>query len=616
MVVVFAYACTPTATKMVELKSTEGLVYPEVHAKNGIISSSHPLASSAGLEIIAKGGNAVDAAVATAFALGVVEPNASGIGGEGMMLIYRAGSDAPIAIDFRSAAPKLAGEQSQAKKWKPAKVGGRSIGIPGMVAGAYRAWEKYGSGNVTFAQCLEPAIRYASEGVVLNDAMAEALVIALGKIQGNPILSSIFLTDDGLIKEEGQSYKMLVLAETLKKIAAGGADAFYKGEMAEKMAADIQAAGGVMTADDFANYPLYEWKALKGSYRGYDIYSSPGPVGGLTVINSLQVLDRFDVKSLGYQTAEHLNLVNESFKLGFGDLLLYAKDMAFHKIPYDQLLSQEYADARAAHINPTSNVGKRIMFAGLRTPGYVKKAAMIQSEIESMQAKAANNGNYKTVGMKVAVGSDIVPSNGKRQFAMTAKKGKQAIQFSPNTTHFVSADKEGNMVTWTQTISAYFGAGVVSSSTGVIFNNEMFNFALFKKPFKPYERMVTTISPTAVFKDGKPYMCLGAPGALKIAPAVVNVIINNIDFDMGLQASIEAARFTSNIFHPKNPFQMENRIPAATVEKLKSFGQNPVVDASGFNRSFGSVQAVLFDWGTGTVIGGADPRRGASAKGF
>ncbi|MCP4755821.1 MAG: gamma-glutamyltransferase family protein [Proteobacteria bacterium] len=624
--VLFMYSCAPVVKQPGQTKPVEVLKYQEVHAKNGILSSSHPLASAAGLEIIEKGGNAVDAAVATAFALGVLEPNASGIGGEGMMLIHKAGSDGPIAIDFRSCAPKVSGEQSQAKKWKAALAGPTSIGIPGMVAGAYHAWDKYGSGKVTFAQCLEPAIRYATQGVELNQAMGDALVIALGKIQGNPILSSIFLTEDGLLKEEGQSYRMVLLAETLKVIAEGGADVFYKGALAQKMATDIQEAGGVLTVEDFANYPLYERKALKGTYRGHEIYSSPGPVGGLAVINALQALNHFEVKSYGFQTAKHLNLVNEAMKLGFGDLFKYAKDMAFHDIPYDQLLSLEYAAARAAHIGPTTNIGPKIMYAGLKTPGYVpyKKAAWNLSEIESMQTKAAKDGDYELKDRKMAVGDTVVRAPRKSAMTRTlntATKGESKediplIRLSPSTTHFVSVDKKGNMVTWTQTVSWYFGSGYVSPQTGVIFNNEMYNFSRVRSGFKPYERMVTTISPTAVFKDGKPYMCLGAPGALKIAPAVVNVIVNNIDFNMGLQASIEAPRFSSNEFFPTKPFDMENRFSSQVVEKLKSFGQNPVVDSSAFNRKFGSVQAALYDWENGMVVGGADPRRGASAQGF
>ncbi|MBU2511308.1 gamma-glutamyltransferase family protein [bacterium] len=609
--VLFVTACTPTTQKTVEVKKHEGLIGIEIHAKNGVIASSHPLASAAGLEIINKGGNFMDAAVATAFALGVVEPNSSGVGGEGMMLIQLAGSNEPVVIDFRSMSPKLPGELALAGKWDNSEYGPNAIGVPGMVAGAYRAWEKYGSGKVTFAQCLEPAIRYASEGVALTQPMADRLVSTMESITSTPALAKIFMTEEGLLKEEGQRYKMEKLAETLKTIAVGGADAFYKGSLAEKMAADIQADGGMITAEDFAKYSIQETKPLKGTYKGYDIYGGSGPVGGLAVLNAMQVLDRFDLKKYPFQSAEHLNLIDEALKLGQGDHRLYARDLAFYTPPYEQLLSQEYADARASHINPETNINDDIIFAAFDTPGYKRVSANF-TEIDVMKAVAANHGDYRMLGTKVAVGSEVAYLNSTAIDLQALK-----IPFSPDTTHLVTADIKGNVVTWTQTISYNWGSRFVSSSTGVLFNNEMNNFKgrLKKGGFKPYERMTTSIAPTIVLKDGKPYMGLGSPGGGQIVPAVMNVIINHVDYKMGLQESIEAPRFYSTL-SKHGQITMEKGISEATVKKLKSFSKDPVMDSLRFNKAYGCVQAALFDWDAGIVIGGADPRRGAVSVGY
>lgn len=521
---------------------------PQVVADHGMVASAHPLASQAGLEILKAGGNAVDAAVATAFAIGVTEPNATGLGGEGMMVIYLADRKEAVAIDYRSAAPAKATLEEWNKGRWPGE-GHKAVAVPGTVAGLSLALQKYGT--MTLARVMAPAIRLAEEGFTISPTLAEIIADNYEAISKNEALAKIF-TPEGLPLEAGATLKNPDLAESLRKIAAGGPDVFYKGELADKIAADMAAHGGLITKEDLANYRAIERKPVRGSYRGYDLISAPPPVGGLSVIEALQILENFDLAKNPPLSAVNVHLMAEALKRGFADNAAYIGDPGFTEVPVAGLLSKEYARKRAVEISPDK------------------------------------------VTPKVTAG--------------------EPDREHPSTTHLSVADAHGNMVALTQTISSFFGSKVAVPGTGIILNNEMQNFSS-KGPnvIAPGKRMRTTISPTIIVKDGKAFASLGTPGAARIISTMVILVSNLIDYRMGAQEAIEAPRFYCR--DTEKDLSLESRVPAETQEALKAMGYSLAVKGD-YDLFFGGAQAIVVDPATGKLEGGADPRRDGAVLGY
>lgn len=521
---------------------------PQVVAEHGMVASAHPLASQAGLEILKAGGNAVDAAVATAFAIGVTEPNATGLGGEGMMVIYLADKKTAVAIDYRSAAPA----QATLEEWNKGRwpsSGHKAVAVPGTVAGLSLALQKYGT--MSLAQVMAPAIRLAEQGFVVSPTLAGVIQDEFEAIQKNEALARI-VTPGGMPLEAGATLKNPDLAASLKKIAAGGPDVFYRGELAGKSAAEMAANGGLLTKEDLAGYRAIERQPVKGSYRGYELISAPPPVGGLSVIEILQILENFDLAKNPPLSPQNVHLMAEAMKRGFADNSAYLGDPDFTKVPVAGLLSKDYARKRAAEINP-----------GQVTP-------------------------------KVQAG--------------------EPAKESPSTTALSVVDAKGNMVALTQTISSFFGAKVVVAGTGIILNNEMQNFSS-KGPnvIAPGKRMRTTISPTIIVKDGKAFATMGTPGAARIISTMVLLTSNLIDYRMGVQEAIEAPRFYARDTD-KNLY-LESRVPAETQEALKALGYSLKVQEE-YDLFFGGAQAIVIDPVTGKLLGGADPRRDGAVVGY
>jgi len=472
----------------------------EVTAANGMVASGHMLASQAGVDILKAGGNAVDAAVAAAFAIGVVEPNANGIGGEGMIIIYLVKPGTAIAIDYRSAAPAT----SAFPKSIPSN-GHAAAAIPGTVAGLSLALEKYGT--MTLARVLAPSIKLAADGFAVGPTLALIIRDDYEEIMKQKELAKIFCPGD-LPLEPGDTLRNPDLAESLRKIAAGGRDVFYRGELAEKIAAEMKERGGFITKDDLASYRAVERTPVRGSYRGYDLISAPPPVGGLAVVEILQILEHFDLAKFEPLSPARIHLMAEAMKRGATDWRAFVGDPDFVKVPVAGLLSKPYAKARAAEIDP----GKISDKIGPGDPG----------------------------------------------------KGE-----SPSTTSLSVVDKAGNMVALTQTISDFFGAKVMVAGTGIILNNEMRNFsASGVNALAPGKRMRTTIAPTIVVKDGKAFATLGTPGAARILTTMALLISNLIDYKMGLQEAIELPRF----FPSDKELSIEPRLPEATVAALTKMG--------------------------------------------
>lgn len=515
----------------------------EITARNGMVASAQPLASAAGLEILMAGGNAVDAAVASAFALGVVEPNATGIGGEGMMVIYLADRKLTIAIDYRSMAPL-----ADMSKVKFGNEGHVSVAVPGTVAGLCMALEKYGT--MSLAQVMAPAIRYARNGFIVSETLAQTIKDRFDPISKNEALLAI-LAPEGLPLETGQILRNPDLARTLEKIAAGGPDVFYKGEIAEAIAADMAKHGGYITKADLAAYRAIEREPVRGTYRGYEIVSAPPPVGGLSVIEILNILENFDLAAEAPLSPRTIHLMAEAMKRGFADNAAFIGDPAFANIPVAGLLDKQYARTRAQEIDPDK------------------------------------------VTPKVNAGTP--PEH-------------------PSTTHLSVVDRHGNMVALTQTLSGFWGACVAVPGTGIILNNEMQNWSSRgPNAYAPGKRMRTTIAPTIIAKDGKPFVTMGTPGAGRIISTMVILTVNLLDHRMGVQQAIEAPRFYAR--DTEKDLSIEARIPEETRKALIAKGYS-LKTYPEFDLFFGGAQAILVDPDTGIMHGGADPRRDGAVFGF
>lgn len=451
-----------TAVMLAPLWPAPGIQEPakkvQVVAAKGMVASAHALASQAGVDIMKAGGNAIDAAVAAAFAIGVVEPNASGLGGEGMLVLYRADKKWMVAIDYRSAAPagaKFTGEV-------PA-TGHAAVAIPGTVAGLTSALKQYGT--MKLDKVMAPAIRLAEQGFIVSPTLASVIADNYEEIMKNPPLAAI-LCPDKLPLEAGAKLKNPDLADSLRKIAFGGPDVFYKGELARALTKEMQEHGGFITQEDLARYQAVSREPVQGSYRGYSLISAPPPVGGTTVIEIMQMLENFDLAKNAPLAPLNVHLMAEAMKRGFADFSAFIADPDFEKVPIPGLLSREYARKRAAEINPE------------------------------------------------AISPKVGP-------------GEPAKNESGSTTSLCAVDKRGNVAVITQTISDFFGAKVLIDGTGIILNNEMKNFsARGINAMAPGKRMRTTISPTIILKGDKPFAALGTPGAARIISTMAILISN------------------------------------------------------------------------------------------
>ena len=424
---------------------------------------------------------------------------------------------------------------------------------------------------MTLAEVLQPAIRLAEDGWAITQEMATMIEDNYEKILKDPGLSSVFL-DDGLPPLAGWVMKNPGLAASLKKIAAGGPDAFYKGDIAQAIDAASRANGGYIRAEDFEAYKAITRTPALGNYRGYDVISAPPPVGGGVLIEILNILENFDLVAAGGRNATTTHIISEAVKRGFWDYRSYVHDPAFAFLPLDQLLSDEYAAKRAAEIDVT---------------------VMTPFDDPSMKA-----GEFQE-------NSAVVVEN--------------VHALSPSTTHISVVDKDRNMVAITQTISSFFGAGIMIEGTGVILNNEVYNFSrdlALANSIAPGKRMRTSISPTILLKDGKPFLTIGTPGSTRIIPSMAQLITNVVDFGMNVQDAINAPRFF--VREGTDAFEYEVNMEPEIIEGLKKLGY-PIDEKSvhpEFDLYFGGAQGVVVDPVTGELIGAADPRRAGAAIGY
>lgn len=528
----------------------------DVKGENGVVASAKPEASDVGVEIMKQGGNAIDAAIGTAFALGVVEPNASGLGGGGFMMIRFAETGEEVFLDFREIAPGSATEtlyelDDEGEVLNEEKtVGGKAAGIPGEVAGLLMALDKYGT--MSREEVMKPAIDMAEEGFLVTDNFASIIADNFEKIDKFDATKEIYL-DKGLPYDDGDTIKNQDLADTLKIIAEKGEDGFYKGEVAEDIVKISEETGGIFTMEDLANYEVKVREPVKGTYKDHEIISAPpSSSGGTHVIQLLNILENYDLKEAGHNTEESLHLWSEASKLVFADRGEYMADTDFVDVPLAGLASKEYAKELTEKID-------------------LEKSA---EDVEFSDPSKYESGS---------------------------------------TTHLSVMDKEGNMIAITKTINYFFGSGVGVPGRGFILNNEMDDFNAEPGTSNSVEagkRPLSSMTPTFVLKEGEPFLALGSPGATRIIPTVAQVISNIIDHDMNVQEAINAPR----MFDMSGTLALEEGMDADAIKGLEELGHE--IDLKGkLDPYFGGAQCIMREE-SGMLHGGGDPRRDGQAAGY
>ena len=541
-----------------------------VRAKSGMVVSSHYLASQVGVDILKKGGNAVDAAIATGFALAVTHPGAGNIGGGGFMLVRLANGETR-AFDFREQAPAAAHAKmflnaQGAYDGKSNHEGWLSPGVPGTVAGFFLAHEKLG--KMKMRDLIAPAVRLADRGFALSWQMGDDFRRNAENFRKYPGTAKSFLKKNGEPYQQGEIWKQPDLARSLKRIQQRGRDGFYKGETARLLAADMKKNGGLITEADLAAYQAKERTALRGTYRGFEVIGMP-PVssGGTALIEMLNILEGYDLAAAGFGSARHLHLLTEAMRRGFADRARYLGDPDFN------------TDMAGTVAKLTSK----------------EHAAALRRSIEETRASVSNPSEATNAG---------APE-------------------SDETTHYSVIDKDGNAVVVTYTLEGWYGSHIIAEGTGFLLNNEMGDFnpqpgrtddtGLIGTPpnvVAPGKRMLSSMTPAIVVSEGKPYLLIGSPGGRTIINTVLQVVVNTIDFKMDVAEAIAAPR----IHHQWLPdrINLEKRTTAPEVlATLENYGHKLRVAES--SRSQGRAMGIMVDAKTGIRSGAADPRDGDGA---
>lgn len=540
--------------------------FQDVTARHGMVSSAHELASEAGVEIMQKGGNAVDAAVATMLALNVVEPNASGLGGGGFMVVRFAETGEVVFLDYRETAPAsatkdmYASDQAKAEKWSV--LGGKAVGVPGQVMGMFTALEKYGT--MSFAEVAEPAVRLAEEGFEVHPMQTGIVTDNFEKISAYNDIDRLAFFEEGLPIEAGKILRQPELARAFRLLADQGQGAFYGGPIGQALVAAVNASGGAMTPADLKNYAAKVGDPVQGSYRGYRIYSTPpASSGGTHIIQLLNIMETFPVSSWKHNQPRHLHALAEAMKLVFADRGRYMADTAFVKVPVKGLSSKEYAAKLARKI----------------------RMYEILVDVEA---------------------DDPWPYDDQSACAYLGGADGRRI----STSHFSVVDEKGNIVASTNTVNYFFGSGVFVPEYGFVLNNEMDDFSSDPQSVnapEPGKRPLSSMSPSVVLDpQGRPFMTIGAAGAMRIITAVSQIIMNVVDFGMTMDEAIEQPRiFTYASGGKRGPLRMEDAIDPVVAKLLEWRGHNVEIQPRG--GYYGTAQGILFR--DGVMYGGADSRR-------
>ncbi|HYL98944.1 MAG TPA: gamma-glutamyltransferase, partial [Blastocatellia bacterium] len=532
-----------------------------VRSPHGMVASTSEIASAVGADIMKRGGNAVDAAVAVGLALAVVWPAAGNLGGGGFMMVRLANGKSEV-IDYRERAPLAASRDMyldpSGNVIKDASiVGYKAIGVPGTVAGMAMAEQRYG--RLKWADVVEPALKLAGDGFILNHITAGTMMHSsklLGQFQDS---NRIFLRSGDYYKE-GDRFLQPELAATLARLKEKGPRDFYDGETARLIVDDVKSHGGLLTAEDFKQYDPTIRQPLIGTYRGYQIITMPPPSsGGAVLLEELNVLEHYDLSKMGHNSSDYLHVLTEVMRRAFADRAAYMGDTDFVKVPVAGMTSKKYAADLVKTIDPVN-----------ATP--------------SSEVRAGNATAYE----------------------------------SPETTHYTVVDAEGNAVSNTYTLNNGFGSGVTAHGTGILLNDEMDDFT--SKPgspnmfgllqseanaIAPRKRPLSAMTPTIVLKDGKLFFAIGSPGGPTIISTVLQVILNVIDFKMTMQQAIDAPRFHHQWmpdYLAWEPFGLNQDTRAAMEKRGYKFTPRP--------GNMGDAEGVMIEDGSGVRLGASDPRSG------
>lgn len=545
----------------------EGQRHNPTEGRHGMVATSHTLATDVALQVLKDGGNAVDAAVTAGFALAVTQPRSGNIGGGGFMLIAP-GDGGPVkAIDYREKAPAAAyetmfqddsGEVIQDRS----RFTHLAAGVPGTVAGLAMALET--QGTLTLAETLAPAIRLAQDGFIVPARFTEGLTEAQDRLQRWPSTRNTFYKSDDSPYQPGERFRQPELAATLQRIADQGVGGFYEGKTADLIVEEMTRHEGLITRDDLRNYRPALREPIHGTYRGYDVFSmSPPSSGGTHIVQILNILEGYPMADYGHNSAASIHRMAEAMKLAYADRARYLGDTDFVEVPLQGLTDKDYAASLRKGIDPD-------------------KAR------PSVQIQAGDPTGFE----------------------------------SPETTHFSIVDRWGNAVSNTYTINFSYGSGITVTGAGFLLNNEMDDFSA--KPgvpnaygliggeanrIEPEKRMLSSMSPTIVRKNGKNVLVTGSPGGSRIITTTLQVLLNVIDHGMNIQSAVAAPR----IHHQWLPdeIRIEQGISPDTIERLEQRGHKVVM-----GPAMGAIQSVLIGE-DGTLYGGADPRRStSSAQGF
>jgi gamma-glutamyltranspeptidase/glutathione hydrolase len=552
---------------------------PPAHAPHAMVASIREIASRVGVEIMQAGGNAIDAAVATGFALAVVYPQAGNLGGGGFLLLRTASGEVHF-VDFREKAPAAATENMYLDAHgnvipNLSVVGYKAIGVPGSVAGLAYAEKKFG--KLTLAQVIAPAIKLARDGFPLlsqdvTDIKHEK------RLADFPDSRRIFQRDGNPYRPR-EVLKQPELARTLDRIAKNPDD-FYHGALAHELAAAIQKGGGLVTPADLAAYEVKEREPVRGTYHGYDIISAPPPSsGGTALIEILNILEGFDLSKTGNRSAETIHLTAEAFRRAFYDRADFMGDPDFSKIPVPQLIDKKYAAAwrntiDPAHASPSGDL-KRPPFENLERVADARPAAIREPE---------------------------------------------------NTTHYSVVDSEGNAVAVTTTLNDSFGSRVTAEGLGFLLNDEMDDFAskqgvpniygLIQGPANaigPGKRPLSAMTPNIVLKDGKLFLVLGSPGGPRIITIVANILMGVLDFGLDIQAAVNAPRFHHQWL--PDEIAVEDRLSPDTMNLLRSKGHKLHVRLND-DHWWGDGECIMVDPASGERLGASDDRDQGKAVGY
>ena len=524
-----------------------------IRARNGMVVSQNAIASQVGIDALEDGGTAIDAAVATAFALAVTHPTAGNIGGGGF-LVHREASGDAIAYDFRELAPAGASAtmwfEDDEYSFQRHHMSHLSVGVPGTVAGLYLAWEEHGT--LPWRRLVDPAIALARDGFPVTHALAASLERAVQRMSQHPASVAQF-SKDGVPYEAGETLVQPDLARTLERIADQGPAGFYAGETARLIADEMRANGGLITEADLANYEAKKREPIRGTYRGYENISMPPPSsGGIVLVQMLNVLEDYDLASFGFRSARTVHLITEVMRRGYADRALHLGDPDFNTdMPIDRLTSKAYAAEQRASID------------------------MARASVSS-------------------------PTN----FTWPAE--------SPETTHFSVVDRDRNAVSLTYTLEFGYGSGIVVPGAGFLLNNEMGDFnagpdttnadgLIGTEPnlAAPGKRMLSSMTPTIVARDGQLFMVTGSPGGRTIINTVLHTILNVVDFGMNIQEAVDAPRFHHQWLPDRINYERHGLSPDTTAllesrgHALREVGGQGVAEAILNNAENGLLEAAL-----------------------